>query len=216
MTIPYTPPTHEATAFNCPNCHAYAEQIWRKAYIGDYYTQFERSICSHCTIAAYWYNGKLIDPDVAGVPPPNPDLDEDIKRDYQEAASILSKSPRGACALLRLAIEKLCQQTGKSNNDLNANIALLVRGGLDPRIQRALDSVRVIGGESVHPGVLDMRDDIDTATTLFMLVNGIADEMITRPRAIETFYEQKLPESKREAIAKRDSPEAPRKDPPDS
>ena len=186
------------------------------SYIGSFPTEFERSFCNHCEKSAFWYKEKLIDPDVAGVPPPNTDLDADIQLDYQEAAGILNKSPRGACALLRVAIEKLCQQLGKPKNNLNDNIAFLVKGGLDTRIQKALDSVRVIGGESVHPGVLDMRDDVDTASTLFKLVNEIADEMITRPKAIEEFYEQTLPESKREAIEKRDSPEAPRKDPPDS
>ena len=216
MTIPYTPPTYRHSAFNCPRCRAYAEQTWVASYFGNFPADFERSLCNHCKKSAFWYKEKLIDPDVAGVPPPNTDLDADIQLDYQEAAGILNKSPRGACALLRVAIEKLCQQLGKPKNNLNDNIALLVKGGLDTRIQKALDSVRVIGGESVHPGVLDMRDDVDTASTLFKLVNEIADEMITRPKAIEEFYEQTLPESKREAIAKRDSPEAPRKDPPDS
>ena len=37
---------------------------------------------------------KLIYPDKASVEPPNEDLSEDIKKLYDEAASILNKSPR--------------------------------------------------------------------------------------------------------------------------
>lgn len=60
-----------------------------------------------------------------------------------------------------------------------------------------------IGNEAVHPGVMDLRDDRDTAFELFGLVNSIADQMITHPKAVETLYE-KLPENKREAIEARD------------
>ena len=76
--------------------------------------------------------------------------------------------------------------------------------GLNPLVQKALDIVRVIGNEAVHPGELDLRDDRDTAFELFGLVNSIADQMITHPKAVEALY-NKLPESKRKAIEARDS-----------
>lgn len=204
MEIPYTPPAHQLTAFNCPRCHAYAKQEWITSTIFGTATDFDMSSCGHCKKSSYWYQKRMIDPDVAGVSPPNADLDDDIQIDYKEAASILSKSPRGAAALLRLAIEKLCQQLGDPKKNLNGNIALLVERGLDKRIQKALDSVRVIGGQAIHPGVLDLRDDIPTATTLFFLVNEIAEEMITKPKEIDEFY-KKMPQTKRDAIKKRDS-----------
>jgi hypothetical protein len=63
--------------------------------------------------------------------------------------------------------------------------------------------VRVIGNEAVHHGVMDLKDDRDTALQLFELVNSIADQMISHPQKIKTMY-LKLPEAKRDAIAKRD------------
>jgi len=60
-----------------------------------------------------------------------------------------------------------------------------VSKGLDPLVQQALDIVRVIGNEAVHPGVMDLKDDRETAATLFGLVNAIADQMITHPKTVK-------------------------------
>jgi acetyl/propionyl-CoA carboxylase alpha subunit len=78
-----------------------------------------------------------------------------------------------------------------------------VKKGLDKRVQQALDIVRVVGNDAVHPGQIDLRDDRDTATKLLGLVNLIAEKMITEPKHIEALYGG-LPEAKRQAIEKRD------------
>jgi len=70
-------------------------------------------------------------------------------------------------------------------------------------VQKSLDVVRVVGNEAVHPGTMDLKDDRDTATTLFGLVNAITDQMITHPKTVNAMYE-KLPPGKKAAIAARD------------
>lgn len=145
----------------------------------------------------------MIYPDYAGIESPNVDLNEDIVDDYKEAASILQKSPRGAAALLRLAVQKLCKQLGQPGKDINTDIGELVKEGLSPTIQQALDALRVIGNESVHPGQIDLRDDPATAHALFRLLNKIAETMITEPKQIQEIYD-KIPESKKKAIENRD------------
>src|SRR5258708_1373455 len=112
-------------------------------------------------------------------------------------------SARGAAALLRLCIQKLCVEFGEPGNDLNKDIGSLVKKGLDVRIQQALDVVRVIGNEAVHPGLIDLRDERDTATKLFGLVNMIADRMITQEEHVSSMYDA-LPEAKRKGIDHRD------------
>ena len=161
------------------------------------------SRCYNCGRLGVWISDGLAYPPTRTGDQPSDDLPEDVRLDYEEARSILSTSARGAAALLRLAIQKLCIHLGESGEHLNNDIARLVKKGLDPRVQRALDIVRVIGNESVHPGQIDLRDDHDTATELFRLVNLIAEIMITQPKHIEAMYER-LPEGKRAAIEKRD------------
>jgi hypothetical protein len=165
------------------------------------------SYCSNpdCREICLWVYDQLLWPRRAGGPQPNLDLSPEVRGDYDEASTILDASPRGAAALLRLAIEKLCKELGEKGKDLNADIASLVSKGLDKRVQHALDAVRVIGNHAVHPGQIDLRDDRQTAEALFGLVNLICEKMITEPKHVDEVY-AKLPESALEAIEKRDKP----------
>ena len=162
------------------------------------------SRCYNCKKVSVWVYDHLVYPRVGEAPPPNANLSEDIRRDYDEASSILDCSPRGAAALIRLAIQKLCKELGKSGKDLNADIGALVKDGLDPRIQQALDIVRVVGNHAVHPGRLDLRDDRATAERLFTLLNMVVDTMISQRNDLDAFYAS-LPEGALDAIAKRDA-----------
>lgn len=144
-------------------------------------------------------------PAASSAPMPSSDLPDNCWEDYMEARDIFARSPRGAAALLRLVVEKLCHQLGDPSKDINQNIALLVQNGLPQRVQQALDSVRIIGNAAVHPGIMDMEDESATVSSLFRLVNIIVEKMITEPKEIEDIFES-LPESRRQGIAKRDQP----------
>ena len=162
------------------------------------------SECRNCYKISVWRRGQLIYPQSSEAPLANPDLSENIRRDYYEASSILDRSPRGAAALLRLAIQKLCKELEPAGKDLHDAIKKLVAKGLDVHIQQALDVVRVIGNEAVHPGQIDLSDDKETAGTLFSLVNVIAENMISMPKKIGELYGA-LPEDKLKEIEKRDA-----------
>jgi len=160
--------------------------------------------CSRCEAFSVWIDQQLVYPPSRTAPAPNRDLPEDIQRDYEEARDILMKSPRGAAALLRLSIQKLCRHLGEPGRNINDDIAALVGKGLPAKVQQALDIVRVVGNNAVHPGQIDLRDNVDTANRLFGLVNLIADVMITQPKHVEELYQSVVPQSQREAIARRD------------
>lgn len=209
MIAPYTPPKFYATAFNCPICGAFADQDW---YMSGRYDRTWQGLiesiifanCRHCDGHTIWVDGKLIYPFSGTAPLPNPDMPDDVKKDYEEARSILSISPRGASALLRLAIQKLCKHLGEEGKNINTDIGSLVKKGLPTKLQQALDSVRVIGNNAVHPGQIDVSDNIEIAHKLFVFINIICDNQITQPKQIDEFYNKEIPENLREAINKRD------------
>jgi hypothetical protein len=90
---------------------------------------------------------------------------------------------------LRLVIEQPWTHGGSYVRDQNVCLADLVQKGLAPQVQHMLDTVRVIGGQAVHPLTMDLRDDHETGQTLCLLVNETVDEMITRPNSIKMAYE---------------------------
>ena len=172
------------------------------------FADFRISECFLCNEKSIWqymdadYTGEphnvLIFPIINSEYVPNRDLRKDIQEDYQEAASIINQSPRGAAALLRLCIQKLCHQLGESGEHLDTDIENLVKKGLSPKIQQALDVIRVIGNNAVHPGKIDLKDDPSIAHQLFGLINIIAQTMLSDQKAIDRMYSEVVPEEVRE------------------
>lgn len=172
----------------------YVDQLWN-VFV---------SVCRSCGEPALWHHDRVLYPHAQYEVEPNEDLSDDIKADFNEARTILDLSPRGTAALLRLCIQKLCKHLGQSGKNINDDIAALVKNGLDPKIQKALDIVRVVGNECVHPGAMDMKDDRKTAARLFTLVNCIAFDMITHPKELDALYNA-LPADKIAGINKLDA-----------
>lgn len=207
-------PKFKGSAYNCPLCGAYAKQHWyvtAKVIVRHSGTSLDGIInnnniseCDHCGKHSFWKTNKMIYPYSGNAPLPNADLPDDIKEDYTEARNIIELSPRGAVALLRLAIQRLCMYLGEPGKNINTDIGNLVAKGLPLKMQKALDSVRVVGNNAVHPGVIDLKDDIEIARKLFAFVNIIADVMITQPNEIDKFYDETIPENLKKAINKRD------------
>lgn len=208
MQDQYYPPQYQSGSFHCPHCHVYAMQIWWKVSLirssSQINTDYHFSRCSHCSELSVWsLDGKLLLPQESPIVMPSPDLPEDCKVDYMEARSVYPDSPKASAALLRLCIQKLMVHLGEEGKNLNDDIAALVRKGLSPLTQKALDVCRVVGNNAVHPGKISIEDTPTVALSLFELINFIADDRITKPKQIENLYAS-LPHGAREAIEKRD------------
>jgi Domain of unknown function (DUF4145) len=140
--------------------------------------------------------------DPSRCPEPKLDAPPNVRREYEEASQTLEASPRGAAALLRLAIEKLCKELGVSGESLKDDIAFFVREDVDARVQKVLDAARIIESNAVRPGQIGLGDDPATAETLSGLVNLICEKMIMEPRHLQAVY-TKLREGARTAMEQR-------------
>lgn len=180
--------------------HDDRDQAQRRARLANVFV----SQCYTCKRVAIWRHDQLMLPAAMTAPPPSEHLPQAALPDYDEARRVLDISPRSAAALLRLAIEKICDELSAGGGRLDQKIGNLVAKGLPIEVQQALDAVRVIGNNAVHAGQMDLRDDRDTASRLFEVVNFIAEDRIGRPKRVQALYEM-LPPASRAAIDRRDA-----------
>lgn len=207
----YIAPDKNKSCFTCAHCNTVSQIIytpisWNKERITmsrvPGWNNMIFGVCQNCNKAIIWLNDHYSYPEVITTEP-NPDMPDSVKTLFIEASSIYNKSPRAACALLRLAIERLCNELGESG-DINTMIGNLVKNGLPEVVQKALDAVRVIGNKAVHPGQIAFDvDDKATAEMLMKLLNIITERMITEPKEIDNIFEA-LPETVKQSIEKRD------------
>ena len=165
---------------------------------------FAIATCSTCSDITLWVDGVLVYPQKNSIAAPNSDMEQEIQDLYIEASTIVNDSPKGATALLRLALQLLLKQLGKSGKNINRDIKDLVAEGLSPKIQQALDLLRVVGNNAVHPGQINLEDGRDIAQKLFQILNFIADEMISKPKELDLLYADVVPEETKEHINQRD------------
>jgi hypothetical protein len=162
------------------------------------------SCCYNCKELSVWVHDQIVYPNTKIDIKPNNDLPDHIRKLFDEAREIVNLSPKGSAAILRLCIQHLCKELGESGNKIDKDIASLVSKGLNPLVQKALDVVRVIGNEAVHPGEINLDDNKDIAIKLFGLVNLICEQMISHPKQVEALYSG-LPEDKLKGIEQRNA-----------
>jgi len=145
------------------------------------------SYCLNCNQMCLWVYDQLVWPPS---PRPEPELHAvpNERREFEEGSQILEASPRGAAALLRLTIEKLCKELGVGGESLKADIPLFVRQHVDTRVQKVLDAARMIDGNATRPGQIGLEDDRTTAESLSGLVNLICEKMIMEPTHLQAVY----------------------------
>ena len=222
--VPYKTPIFEENAFNCPFCNAYAHMKWHNLLQENRGQSFYcEAFCEKCQEPSLWRvtefipatnqnnhyrtnkNGEMLYPDNGYTALPEQDMPIDVKNDYIEAARIISKSPRSAAALLRLALQKLCKHLGQDGKNINQDIrSLAVNNTLPPLVIKVADTVRITGNNAVHPGEMSNEDIDFIASKMFGLLNFIVKKTISEPRELEALYAL-TPENPRKDAEKKDA-----------
>ena len=228
MNTAFREPKFNESSFTCPHCGVLAQMkffiphkvqqiindnlsclfianstqnnIDNIRYYLNFYAKYGNSfaVCQNCNETSIWINQEMVYPKARLTPLPNKDLPDDIKTDYEEASKIMQDSPRGACALLRLALQKLMIHLEEDRNLDKAIQSLIDKQKIDKTLQKALDSVRVIGNSAIHPNELDVKDNVEIAAALFKIINYIAEKILSDKREIEEIYSLLPESSKRE------------------
>lgn len=216
----FTTPEFRLDAFHCPLCGTYAHMEWSMLHTHNGYTMYYEAQCSRCGNPSLWrvteyvdsnFGGRqdesaeLIYPDNGVAALPEQDMPDDVKKDYIEAARIFSRSPRGAAALLRLGLQKLCRHLGQEGKNINTDIrALAAKNILPPLVVKVADTVRITGNNAVHPGEMSDEDFDYVASKMFELLNFIVKKGISEPKELEALYEL-IPENPRKDAEAKDA-----------
>lgn len=167
-------PELDKRSFICPHCGAYSEMSWHSVtFYSDRFSHKDVAIsrCSNCYGLAVWIKGKMIYPESIKISA-NKDMPPKAKDFFNEAQSIISRSPRAATALLRLALEEIVKTLNGTGKNLNEKIQSL---SLSKDILTLFEACRLYGNQAAHPGVIDFneKDSSDIAYNLSNFINII-------------------------------------------
>jgi len=216
----YISPSFKSDSFHCPNCNVYSHISWHQLIANQITIFFYQAKCVHCNRTSIWKvtesknsprgntihtKGEMIFPDRGIAPFPEIDMPNDVKKDYEEAAKVFSKSPRSAAALLRLGLQKLCKHLGEDGENINNDIRNLAKNNtIPPKVIKVADTVRITGNNAVHPGEMSDEDIDHVASKMFALLNFIVKKGISEPKELEDLY-NRTPEAPRLAAETKDA-----------
>ena len=154
----FVEPKLKESHFTCPHCGTLTNMEWAKAQhpfalMANLYKDSEVSVafCKACKEPNIWLHGKMIFPDARGVDP-HPDMPAKAKEIFCEAQAVIGKSPRAACALLRLCLELLVKELGGEGKNLYERTESL---GLPPDMHDLFLACRIVGNQASHPGEIN-------------------------------------------------------------
>lgn len=206
------------TKFTCPICRMKSRFEYHRlgGQMAVRHTEMFGVSCHACGKISFWIKENdghrrgpatitLVHPIVSEHPEPHPDMPEEIIPDYEEARLVSIYSAKAACALLRLALQKLCVSLGEPGKDLNTDIrSLAKKDDFSQRLVTAADTLRIVGNKAVHPGEMSDDDINEICAGLFRLINLIIEQGITKPRELDELY-RKVPEGPRNAAEAADA-----------
>lgn len=141
--------------------------------------------CPNCTRGVIQLGGKIVYPTGSGIRPA-PNMPENVRTVFEEAQTIANASPRAACAMLRVCLERLVTAAGGKGDKLVHKIESL---GLTPRMKKLCDACRLVGNEAVHRETFDFSisnpEARALAVNLSAFINRLTEEFFDLPIAAQ-------------------------------
>ena len=111
--------------------------------------------CDACGGVVLWLRNSLVWPVSSGIRPAER-MPEDVQKPFLEAQSIAGASPWAACALLRIALERLVDHLGGEGKNLYDRIENLEL----PTDEKPIwDAVRKLGNDAAHEGLFPYNSE---------------------------------------------------------
>lgn len=197
-------PKFLSRTFTCPHCGAVTQQIWSddlspKRDLSSHKTPSCRiSVCVVCKQYSIWVglvdnSQTMVYPTGGTAPPPHPEMWKNAKDTYEQARSIAELSPCASAALLRKALEQILMQYGKTKGKETSHLREMLKSlkeDIPEDIYMNLETVKLAGDKSIHPGEIDMKDFPKITAALFSVVNDIFEELVARPAKNRKLYKE--------------------------
>ena len=147
------------------------------------------SICQSCLNMTFWQNDEIIFPTPIGIEP-NKDMPPNVRELFVEAQRVTYLSPRSACALLRVSLERLADHVaelrGVSGYRKDAKLFQKLNAlSLRPDILAICSTIRAVGNSSAHGNTkaaeIDFtnEDSVDVALKTAQLINYLVESLIS-------------------------------------
>lgn len=164
------------------------------------------SQCQACDGLIFWEHEEMVYPIPRGIEAAK-DMPKEALKEFLEAQSIIALSPRSACVLLRVCLEKLADYVAqacgvpdyKPEAMLWEKIRLLgEKRGITNDIKEICDACRDTGNEFAHKGKygLSENDTRELAEIMSELTNSLVDLWV-KPAAKVARIRQLIPAKKR-------------------
>lgn len=139
--------------------------------------EYQIAVCRGCGKVVLFEGGKLVFPTGGGIPAAEC-MPKDAKEVFEEAQSIINLSPRAACAMLRICVERMVNAAEAKGDNLAQKIESL---NLPPKLTKLAHACRLVGNDAVHNAVIDFSAGSEEAKAvsgaLTRFANRIAEEL---------------------------------------
>lgn len=148
--------------------------------------EYSLTICPKCGQVHFWKGSTMVFPLGVKYQPPGA-MPEDAQKLFIEAQRVATISPRAACVLSRVCLERIVDIAGADIPGFNPNDQLykkILSLNLGDNMQKVCDACRLTGNAGAHAEtiIFSEHDGKDIAEKLFLLIDALTRQLL-EPKA---------------------------------